>query len=339
MAISEEENTKRISVDLPVDLVDVVDELKKEWGFRSRGPVLERLLEELTVKDKFIESSIELQRDTHINIESNSNSDTIEERYSESKAIVLIGDRCIEPEELDNISQKETNKQNYNKPGIDLPGFVQKGTKRIKKSLNSRIRVDPDSANLLKSVRDEDIKLALEATKSHWKELYGSQPGENVLEAAMIWLARDIWPHLEGTEGITFTWSASCLLMRNLVPTWEKENPRYETVLVTAGILEDPFSSRTLKDRIPTLTRRFVNRFKRSRNVTSFQTLESTMTVHGALKLLGLSTQPGFALKLENIRDAYKDKAMQTHPDAGGSTESMRKINEAYQLLKELYKK
>ena len=62
------------------------------------------------------------------------------------------------------------------------------------------------------------------------------------------------------------------------------------------------------------------------------------MTVHGALKLLGLPTNAGLSITLLRIREAYKIKALSVHPDAGGSTESMRKVNEAYQLLKDLYK-
>ena len=38
------------------------------------------------------------------------------------------------------------------------------------------------------------------------------------------------------------------------------------------------------------------------------------------------------------IREAYKSIALETHPDAGGSTDQMRKLNEAYQLLKNLYR-
>ena len=33
-----------------------------------------------------------------------------------------------------------------------------------------------------------------------------------------------------------------------------------------------------------------------------------------------------------------KSIALETHPDAGGSTDQMRKLNEAYQLLKNLYR-
>jgi hypothetical protein len=29
---------------------------------------------------------------------------------------------------------------------------------------------------------------------------------------------------------------------------------------------------------------------------------------------------------------------MQSHPDAGGSTDGMRRLNEAYQMLRELYR-
>ncbi len=62
------------------------------------------------------------------------------------------------------------------------------------------------------------------------------------------------------------------------------------------------------------------------------------MTVHGALKLLDLPTTAGASLTLKRVRDAYKIKALEAHPDSGGSTDSMRRVNEAYQLLKDLYK-
>ena len=44
------ENRKKISIDLPVKLVDRFDALKREWGLRRRGAVLERLLEEILSK-------------------------------------------------------------------------------------------------------------------------------------------------------------------------------------------------------------------------------------------------------------------------------------------------
>jgi hypothetical protein len=108
--------------------------------------------------------------------------------------------------------------------------------------------------------------------------------------------------------------------------------------MVMAGLLEDPFSTSTLEVRLPTLIRRFVHRFRKRRKGTSFQTLEHTMTLHGALKLLQLPTSPGHRLTLAEIREAYRDLAMSHHPDSGGSEETMRRLNEAYQLLKELYR-
>ena len=105
------------------------------------------------------------------------------------------------------------------------------------------------------------------------------------------------------------------------------------------GVLEDPFATPELINRIPTLVRRFVSRFKRKNRANSFEALDSTMTIHGALKLLELSTAAGSAHTLNKIREAYKTKALENHPDSGGSTDQMRKLNEAYQLLKNLYRK
>ena len=41
------EETIRVSVDLPKRFVKRFDELQEQWGFRTRGAVLERLLEVL----------------------------------------------------------------------------------------------------------------------------------------------------------------------------------------------------------------------------------------------------------------------------------------------------
>jgi hypothetical protein len=154
----------------------------------------------------------------------------------------------------------------------------------------------------------------------------------------MTWLAQDIWPHADLCEGRIFTWSAAGRLVGELGEGWSKSPPNLERVMVTAGILEDPFSAETLPLRIPTLMHRFVHRFRRRQRGTSFQTLESTMTLHGALRQLQLPTDPGQRLTLTQIRDAYREMALQHHPDSGGSLDTMRRLNEAYQLLKELYR-
>ena len=60
---------------------------------------------------------------------------------------------------------------------------------------------------------------------------------------------------------------------------WSVPSPSFAQVIVAAAVLEDPFASASVPDRIPTLIRRFVSRLKRSRKVTSFETLESTMTL------------------------------------------------------------
>ena len=51
MNIPENSNTKRISIDLPEELISRFDQLRKEWGFRARGPVIEKILKELLQED------------------------------------------------------------------------------------------------------------------------------------------------------------------------------------------------------------------------------------------------------------------------------------------------
>ena len=346
MNASENEKTsRRITIELPVQFIDYFDQLKREWGLRSRGDVIKRLLEEILPETE--------QQDFIDQISETSQFDKSEKNYknsiyNENEALVLIT-----PSGLVNTNSSELESESQNNSSspsvfindqatkvIDLPGFVSKKTNRLKTSLENINSKDSKDENVINRVSIEHLNQSLKAARDHWLSLYGQNPKDNVIEAAMIWLARDIWPHLDNTEGLTFTWSAANRFVNEYCPEWDvHQPPRLERIIVLSGFLEDPFSSLTLSSRIPTLIRRFVNRFKRSTNVTSFQTLESTMTVHGALKLLELPTTAGASLTLNRIREAYKGKALSVHPDSGGSTEAMRKVNEAYQLLKDLYKK
>jgi hypothetical protein len=182
------------------------------------------------------------------------------------------------------------------------------------------------------------VETALDAVQRHWHELYGKPANEAVLEAAMTWLSSDIWPNSDQNEGRPFTWTLASSIASQLAPSWNDAAPTFARVIVLAGLLEDPYSSSTLSLRIPTLIRRFVQRFRKRQRGMSFETLEHTMSLHGALKLLNLPTSPGHRLTLKDIREAYREQAMSHHPDSGGSAESMRRLNEAYQMLKELYR-
>ena len=85
--------------------------------------------------------------------------------------------------------------------------------------------------------------------------MYGTTPNDHVIEASMDWFGRDIWPNLDGTENLPFTWSAANKLMSELCPFWIKKNPSLEIVLLMIGVLEDPFATSDLINRIPTLMR------------------------------------------------------------------------------------
>jgi len=330
-------NTKRISIDLPEGLISRFDQLRKEWGFRARGPVIEKLLTELLQEDDLIPKT----QQQEINFcEDRSN----DENYNidENTALVLI-----EPKNKNQFKEKPLNKIVLNnnqinekgKSNINLPNFVEKKVKNLRRSINSeRLKEKINDIEVNTINENELIKCRIELI-THWKNLYGTIPNDHIIEASMDWFGRDIWPNLEGTENLPFTWSAANKLMSELCPFWVKKNPSLEIVLLMIGVLEDPFATSELINRVPTLVRRFVSRFKRKNRSNSFEALDSTMTIHGALKLLNLSIAAGSAHTLGKIREAYKSKALETHPDAGGSTDQMRKLNEAYQLLKNLYRK
>lgn len=262
--------------------------------------------------------------------------------FQEEKALVIVGNKNIEIKNVavNDVKAKDvqSDKQDTVSTGIELPGFIRKQTTNLKRSLSKDKTFKNMEDTSITTIDIDDLLKAKDAAEKHWIYLYGQKPTENVIEASMIWLARDIWPNVDGTENIPFTWNAACKMLNSYCSDWIIDSVTFDDVVILAGALEDPFSAKNLRSRIPTLIRRFVNKFKRSQNVTSFQTLESTMTVHGALKLLGLPTKAGSSLTLSFIRDAYKEKALSNHPDAGGSNETMRKLNEAYQLLKDLYK-
>jgi len=331
---------KRISVELPEHLVDRLDQLRKEWHARSRGACLERLLEEIFESDAETispEPAVDGAA-TPIQVTGSDGNDPV---YDEDRAIVLVGShhhRSGSPleEPVPTPSPPPRRSSGSNGGGIDLPGFVRNRTAAIRSSLEAtEASVD---APVVPSISASQLQAWSDSALQHWMSLYGSSPGDTVMDAVMLWMARDIWPQIDGSEGRAFTWSQVKNAMDQICGNWPVQSPRFEHVIVAAAVLEDPFATATVIDRIPTLIRRFVNRFKRSRKVTSFETLESTMTLHGALRQLELPTQAGHSLTLRTIRDAYKRKAVEVHPDSGGSTEAMRRLNEAYQMLKELYR-
>lgn len=323
---------KRTSVELPTSMIDQLEQLRREWGLRHRGAVLERLLLQIFEGDG---DEPALPED----LETAQRGNDLPQELDDQVALVLIGRGELEPvdakpEGSAGAERGETTRRG----GIDLPGFVQRRAREIKRGLRSPVP-DAQSAPVpLLRLSGEEIERALAEARDHWSHLYGHAPSPTVLENAMIWLAHDIWPNSDQSEGRLFTWSAACQAMRDFAPTWSDTPPSFERVMVVAGVLEDPYSAATLALRLPTLIRRFVQRFRRRSRGTSFQTLEHTMTLQGALKLLQLPTHLGQRLTLAQIREAYREMALSHHPDAGGSAEAMRRINEAYQLLKELYR-
>lgn len=345
---------RRISLEIPLALIEQIDALRREWGHRNRGDTLERLLQTLLSPDEDADPDEDQENLLH-----------------ESGALVLVsagqqGELVFEPESSDagapleqpgaheqdtaagltlrvqtrdgNEAGERNGGTRQGSTGIDLPGFVRQKSARLRQSLHPPLET-PESSEPLPRVSAADLEPALAAVREHWMALYGTPANEAVLEAAMVWLAREIWPQSDQSEGRPFTWSLVERWILGFVPSWPAGPASFERVIVAAGFLEDPFSSATLSLRIPTLIRRFVHRFRRRSRGTSFETLEHTMTLQGALRQLDLPTTAGHRLTLREIREAYREQAMNHHPDSGGSADAMRRLNEAYQLLKELYRK
>jgi hypothetical protein len=338
MAEKGSDSSQRIAVTLATDLVEQIDRLKEQLGLRSRGRVLEQLLEELLSVEPEGEES---DGTTPFLEEGTAPAPSGRGEIDEQAALVLVGRGSLEARPAALAEEQESADSYGTSPrggGIELPGFVRRRTGEIRRSL--RVDAGPSTAPVapLPQLSATVAQQALQEVRDHWLGLYGSEANAAVVEAAMIWLGRDIWPQSDQSDGRRFSWGEACRSMREVVPAWSDAPPSLERVIVTAGVLEDPFSAATLTVRIPTLIHRFMHRFRKRPQGTSFQTLEHTMTVQGALKLLQLPTDAGHAISLAQIREAYRERALSHHPDAGGSVEAMRRLNEAYQLLKELYR-
>ena len=210
MNIPENSNTKRISIDLPEELVSRFDQLRKEWGFRARGPVIEKILKELLLEDDFIPKN--QQQEIDFNEKKNNNENF---NIDEDTALGLIkSDIKKEVNEI-SLNKRVSNNDQYNEKvnsNISLPNFVEKKVKNLRRSINSdklKVKINDIQINTIKETELIKCRIAL---ISHWKTLYGTVPNDHVVEASMDWFGRDIWPNLDGTENLPFTWSAACLL-------------------------------------------------------------------------------------------------------------------------------
>jgi hypothetical protein len=349
-----ESETKRVTLDLSKALIASIDQLKSEWGLRNRGQIVERLLCEVLGQDdaeddqELVDSAQELplsveQAEASAD-EAGAPVDSGAGDLNETTAIVLIRSSLVSLEDQDRVpgetgEQSEERRAESLGTGIQLPGFVRRQSSQLRRSLHPRpAAVELDRGLALISA--EQLNSALGAAQQHWLDVYGQPPLAPALEASMVWLAKDIWPQSDQSDGRPFTWSLTQQVMRSFAPDWSDGEATLERVIVAAGILEDPFSADTLAVRVPTLITRFVQRARsRQKRGTSFQAIDQAMTVHGALKLLELPTVADRPYSLQEIREAYREQAQSHHPDAGGSADAMRRLNEAYQFLKERYRR
>lgn len=372
----DEPGKRRISLDLSEDMIDWLDSLKPEYGLRSRGALVQQLLailrdgadDELDEEDGTEEQGDSGRQQTAASADGepaeNCDVSTTTAAIStaapapeapppaerralkDTTAIVLIHSELVSLRDKEQVADAtvETATQGRGggaagRPGIQLPGFVRRQARELRRSL----QVEPRSSEPergLSLIAEADLHDALDRVEHHWNEVYGQPAGEAVLEAAMVWLARDVWPQSDHSDGRPFSWSLAQQVVQSFAPSWPRAEATLARVITTAGVLEDPFSGGTLALRVPTLINRFVQRHRsRQKRTTSFEAIDQTMSVHSALRLLQLPTIADRPYSFKEIRDAYREQAQNHHPDAGGSAEAMRRLNEAYQFLKERYRR
>ena len=128
MNTPENSNTKRISIDLPEELISRFDQLRKEWGFRARGPVIEKILKEILQEDDLRPKN--QQQEIDFNEKKNNGNLNIDE----DTALVLI--KSDVKKEVNDISfnKRVSNNNQYKEKAnsnISLPNFVEKKVKTV----------------------------------------------------------------------------------------------------------------------------------------------------------------------------------------------------------------
>ena len=183
-------------------------------------------------------------RDSHnSNHDSSSAQNGIDISNQEEKALVIVGNKNIEIKNVAvndvKANDVQSNKQNSVSTGIELPGFIRKQTTNLKRSLSKDKTFKNMEDTSITTIKVDDLLKAKDAAEKHWIYLYGQKPTESVIEASMIWLARDIWPNVDGTENIPFTWNAACKMLNSYCREWKIDSLTFDDVVILAGALED----------------------------------------------------------------------------------------------------
>ena len=90
MAKPADPNRRRFSLELPVDLLDKIDALRAEWGIRSRGDILERLLQEIFPNTEEAETSVLADAGNNQPDGFVSEQTSLESTFNEQGALVLM---------------------------------------------------------------------------------------------------------------------------------------------------------------------------------------------------------------------------------------------------------
>ena len=130
MNIPENSNTKRISIDLPEELISRFDQLRREWGLRARGPVIEKILKEVLQEDDLLPKNQQQEIDFY----GKNNNEKL--NIDEDTALVLIKSEVKKEVNEISLNKRFTYNNQYKEKAnsnISLPNFVEKKSKESKK--------------------------------------------------------------------------------------------------------------------------------------------------------------------------------------------------------------
>ena len=134
MADRPSEGRRRFTLELSLPRLAHIDALKKEWGLRNRGDVLERLLETLfgAAEDGSLDGDGDGETPSPMPAEGD---------LDEQAALVLVGRGALDTLEASferpPEPMREPARASRGAGGIDLPGFVRRRSDQLKQSLRS----------------------------------------------------------------------------------------------------------------------------------------------------------------------------------------------------------
>ena len=208
-----ETDKRRISLELSGELLTWIDSLKGQLGLRSRGDLVERLLQEVRGDQSAEVESTDVQPQLQDAPAAGEQEPEPREPEPESPQSLLDEDVSIVLVQSGLAAQRDHQRDSFKRnetvdegraassaaSGIQLPGFVRKQAKRVKQTLEAPARsTQPDATLAL--IRGADLDLALHQALQHWSDVTARH--QRMLHSKRQWSGS---PETSGLNPVTVT--------------------------------------------------------------------------------------------------------------------------------------